>query len=402
MKKSKELKSVITYTIVLLMIVDSNSIFMTGTAASLVSKVVMLLMTMAVCILISRVGPSSKDYQRYFVILLGILAYLLVYVLIMSLRIGNGDLKGFLIIVVKFLLMYTAIDLVYKKEKDPQIFTAYSNIACIIALISVFFWIFGSQIHLIHPTGVYMSNWSNLYGGYDYKPTYYNIYFETQLLDNVVRNSAIFSEAPMASLTFSVAITLENLYGKNSRFHKLKLLILLIAILTTFSSIGYICLIINFIYLILRKNNIFLLILLPILLVVSILVINNIFYSKLQTSSGISRSLDYMNAFTAWKNHPFFGIGLNNGSKLIEGIGKFGYSNSFGKVLGEGGIYMTLLYIFPFGVSLWRSYTSKSLQRLFLTIIIALLFITTIFVNTYLLYFLLSFLALWNPKQDTI
>lgn len=404
MKKSKELKLIVTYIIVLLMIVDSNSIFMTGTASSLLSKAIMLLMTMAVCVLISRVRLSSRDYQNYTVSILVIFMYLLIYIVITNLWLGKGDLKSSLIIFIKFLLMYTIVALVYKKEKNPQILIAYSNLVCIIAVISIFFWIFGSQLQLIHPTGVYMSNWSNLYGGYDSKATYYNIYFETQWLDNVVRNSAIFAEAPMASLTFSVAITLENLYGKECKFHKLKLLILILAVLTTFSSTGYICLIINLVYLLLKnrsKKSNFLLVLVPVILIVGVLGINYIFSNKLQTSSGISRSVDYMNAFTAWEKYPFLGIGINNGSKLLYGIGKFGYSNSFGKILGEGGIYLTLLYIYPFIVSLWRAYNMKSLRQLFLTIIVVFLFITTIFTNTYLLYFLLSFLALWKPKQDS-
>ena len=401
MKKVKNLNLVITYIIVVLMIVDSNSIFMTGIAASLLRKFGMLLMAIVVWSLSSRVEHSNRDYKNYIVTLLEISTYLLIYILFISLRVGRESLKASLIIFIKFVLMYTLVDLVYKKEKDPQIFNVYNNTVCIIALISIFFWIFGSQLHVLHPTGVYSSSWSNLYGGYDSKPTYYNIYFETQLLHNVVRNSAIFAEAPMAALTFSVALTLENLYGKKSKFHKLKLLVFTIAILTTLSSTGYICLIINLIYLLLinTSQSKYKSLLRGTILLVGIIIVVCIFIEKLHSHSGSSRGQDYRNAFLAVKKHPFFGVGFGNGFKLKGGIGKFGYSNSFGKVIGEGGIYISILYWLAFAKSFFVALKNKNLQRLFFTIIIVFLFITTIFVDSYLMCFLLALLAFWQPTR---
>ena len=213
----------------------------------------------------------------------------------------------------------------------------------------------------------------------------------------------------MASLTFSMALCLEVLYQNNTKFHIIKVLVLIMAIISTVSSTGYICLLLTMGYLLLtsKSSNIYLLIvkttIIPIILVVGMILINYFLSQKLNSNSGFSRKRDYINSFIAWINYPFMGTGIDiDGNFLLPSgikIGKFGYSNSFGRVLGENGIYILSLYLISIINSVYTSINTKDTKRLFLTFILIYLFITTQFVNTYLMLFMFSLIFVWKPNN---
>ena len=398
--KKEKINLILTYIITLVMILDCNSIFITGSHFQLFNRIGMIAMLVSVGILIYNFHPSQSAWQHYAIIGIIISVYVIAYAIFSYYQKFPSDIKLILSILLKFLIVFSLVELIYKNQGIPSIFASYVNVIFIIAIISIFFWFFGSYLHLIHPTGKYWSNWAHYsVKRYNYKPSYFNVYFETQVLKGIVRNSAIFAEAPMASLTFSIGLTLENLFGEQRAHHNLKLIVLTFAILTTLSSTGYICIIINLVYLLLIKihNTKYSSLIIGMLLFIGIIVISGIFIEKLHSHSGSSRSKDYRNAFLAFKKYPIFGVGFGNGVKLKDGIGKFGYSNSFGRIIGEGGIYISILYLLAFIRSFFLALENKNLQRLFFTIIVAFLFVTTIFVNSYLMYFLLSFLAFWKP-----
>ena len=97
-----------------------------------------------------------------------------------------------------------------------------------IAVLSVIMWILCSLIKVIPPTGTIPFNWTAVNGVYSFIPTYGHIYFETQdinlpFIGNIIRNTAVFTEAPMASLNFCIAFLLklnENSYKKDSGISK--------------------------------------------------------------------------------------------------------------------------------------------------------------------------------------
>ena len=400
--KTKKINLILTYIITIIMILDCNSIFITGSHFQLFNRISIIAMLISVGILIYNSHPSRLAWRHYAVIGMIITIYVMIYALFSHYQRFPSDIKLVLSILLKFLIIFSLVELLYKTQTFPSIFASYINVIFIIALISIFFWIFGSYLHWIHPTGKYWSNWAHYsIKRYNYKPSYLNIYFETQVLKGVIRNSAIFAEAPMASLTFSIGLTLENLFGKQNKYHKLKSTVLILAILTTLSSTGYICIIINLVYLLLLKthNTKYSSLIIGILLFIGVIVIGGIIIEKLHSHSGSSRSKDYRNAFLVVKKYPIFGVGFGNGLKFKDGIGKFGYSNSFGRILGEGGLYMSILYWLPFIKSFIVALKDKNLQRLFFAVIVTFLFVTTIFVNSYLMYFLLAFLAFWKPRR---
>lgn len=401
----KCLNNVITYVIAIIMIINCNSIYTVSVDPTLLNRFNLFTLIISVALLVWLHGFNNVELNKY-IVTGGILSvYIMLYILIQR---NHAVIQGGILELLKFLLIFSLVYLVYRTVAVPRIFQAYCNVVSLIALVSLFFWFFGSILHFLSPTGVFVSNW-NQFSVYQAVPSYYNLYFETQVLGGLTRNSAIFAEAPMASLSFSIALSLEILYLKNKKLHVLKIAILSLAIITTMSSTGYICLTMILIYQLLftqSKNShiaTLKLFLIPIVLLGGLISIRYFLSQKLSTSSGSSRSQDYINSFKTWLKYPFFGAGINMGSNLLPEdrwmIGKFGYSNSFGKILGENGIYILALYVISIGRSIYIGIKNMKKERLFFTLIILYLFITTIFINTYVCYFFFSLLAIWNPEE---
>ena len=194
-----------------------------------------------------------------------------------------------------------------------------------------------------------------MYWGYErFIPNYHNLYFETQQWGDIFRNTAIFTEAPMAALNFLVALAFNMIFLNKTKLAKFKSFILIIAGLMTISTTMYIGILALLIYRFFEKTarankyiSLIKFIFIIILFVISAVIVNSLINSKLQTGSGIDRSSDYINGINAWINHPIMGNGLNaginEGTTIINGevIGHYGFSSSFSQLLG------CLLYTSP-------------------------------------------------------
>lgn len=395
---------IINYIIAFMIILNCNSIFTAGLQAGKLfwMNLYILIGGFISLLLLNKLHNIDRNYV---IIISVLLVYILMYLLLQR---SKTDGTSNLIYLIVFLTLFSLSYIEYRHCKVPQIFTAYCNIVFVIALISIFFWTLGSNLHILQPTGTYVSRWND-YGIYRGVPSYYNLYFESQYLENtVVRNTAIFGEAPMASLVFSIALVLEILYGKRSKTKILKVIVLSVAIASTLSSTGYICLIFVSIYLLsnikVAKELYYVkFIVLIFILIGGLFLVQYFLVQKLATRSGIGRGRDYINCFKVWLSYPLMGAGLGSGDYPFVhngiAISSFGNSNSFGKILAESGIYICLLYFISIFRSFYIGYISKDKKRIFLTFIILYLFITTKFVNTDMMFLLFSLIAVWNPDQ---
>ena len=146
-----------------------------------------------------------------------------------------------------------------KADKVAGLLYKYERIIILIAGISLFFWIFGSVLKIVHPSGSIETTWS----GTDdllVLPTYYYLYFEPRGLTviqsvSLLRNIAVFTEAPMCSFHVVVALLIELFIQRKSK--RVRLFILLAALITTISMTGYICASIAFFakYVYSKNNN---------------------------------------------------------------------------------------------------------------------------------------------------
>ncbi len=275
------------------------------------------------------------------------------------------------------------IALMDKNDREKFIL-CYINIIFIVAIISLTFWLLGSVCNYITANDEIYSRWSG-----EVIPSYYNIYFEPQKISFLgiykgVRNSACFTEAPMSAYHFFLAA----LFNKKIFKCNIKQIVLLLAILSTFSTTCIIGVLFVYTFDVIKKcyKNNYLRIIIPILAIVSVVVIIKLLSKRLATLSGNVRIDDIKACLLAWKDRPIWGNGYGNGEVLLKYIaewrnGNYGSSNSYFVILSQGGIYLLFLYFVFFVKALVQSVFNKSLD--YIVFVITLFGVTMVTVVSY-------------------
>ena len=368
-----KISSVIDIILMFFLIISTNSIYVNiEDGYSFNNYITILIFVSFVCKII--LFKISKEIFNKILILLGV--YYSIVILISIINFSKFTINNILYYFINFPLLLNII-----------------NITVLLAVISLFFWIFVSNLNVISPTDYLINKWSD--GGV--AVSYYNMYFETQrieIMDNViVRNSGVFAEAPMWNLILSIALMIQTLFlGRNDY----KTFILVLTILSTVSTTG-----VYIIGLIIAYKIIFevsgwkkyiALILVPILL----LGLSFIWENKSETASASIRFDDYKAGIQAWFDNVFFGSGFLNGLRVIERYmdttirANLGYSNSLFVILAQGGIILFILYLLPmFLILLNRKYSYDLKFFVFLLIVILS---TAIFIDTYMFNFIVGFM----------
>lgn len=232
-------------------------------------------------------------------------------------------------------------------------FLKYSNIVLIVAIVSLFFWLFGSILGIITPTMKVPYEW----GGLKIIPTYYGLYFETQEAyatvesDLTIRNSGIFNEAPMYNMILCTALGIELFLRKKLSYWRI--IIFVATIVTTISTTGFLFLLLVMTYKLYiamsGKLRILIVVFIPFLLIIASFTAQMILENKIMTntSSFYARSSDIQKCIEIGMDNPLIGIGMdadNNTSKNRTAM--WGYSNSLFTVFARGGIYVLSLYVF--------------------------------------------------------
>lgn len=237
----------------------------------------------------------------------------------------------------------------------------FINISLVIATVSLVFWLFGSILGIIKPTGIYHSRWA-ADGVVRTIKSYYNIYYEPQgymnianIIGAIPRNSAIFTEAPMCSMVFSIAFLAE--YLLDERRSITKCVILAVAVISTISTTGVTTLLIALVLKqVFRKSRTLYeqtnkAVILPLLVLVGIILVRYLVLQKLMTNSGLIRLDDFAAGFKAWMNAPIFGNGYSNGESIKRFMSSFrmgntGFANSVMQILAFGGIWLFAVYAY--------------------------------------------------------
>lgn len=349
------LLSVFQSAFILCIILDFRSIWLHTESLAWISRLVKLLMGLAVVAgaLVKR-GNSVWRFSRC-LLAMGVIS---VYVGIWYVF---DPLKNSRIITILFQLLVIIIYCMMVEDSASDTMRKYASIVVVIASFSLFFWLLGSILGYIKPTGYLYTTWLGK-DSLKKVSSYYGIYFETQsvtffgLTKKVIRNSAIFTEAPMASMVFSTAFAAEVLMQEKLSWKRCILLIL--AVLSTISTTGYIVVMITiglkYVFTRARTKEAFLLkqLLLPLAIVMGVIILSFLISQKLGTNSGSTRVDDFIAGYKAWKNAPLFGHGYGNDEIIKKYMSSFrsantGFSNSPMLVLAYGGIYL----FFPYCIS---------------------------------------------------
>lgn len=267
---------------------------------------------------------------------------------------------------------------------------AYTNIMMIISALSLFFFVFSSLLGMIKPTGYYphtQIGWgTNNY--YDY----FHLYCEGQEIFSMgyigIRNIAIFLEGPMLAYTLSVALYYE-LFFRKEGFRKKVVVTMIITIITSFSTTGYIVVII-LLYIkfhdAIRKYKYSRLLLLPVLLIGAVYGANYVIADKIASNiaSTSIRIDDILTCLKCFAGNIVNGVGYQN----IEALGEFrtvlrahaGLSTGLGAILAFGGLLWGVWYLLPFGVAVKRYVTNPESRRYmgFILMAIFLLVVTVV------------------------
>ena len=170
----------------------------------------------------------------------------------------------------------------------------------------------------------------------------------------LIRNSAIFSEAPMCSFMFTVALL--GVLFLTEKPGKFRTAILFLGVITTIATSGIVLSTAGIGIWYLQKKGLKLsgsfldmfvrIVIVPCLVIAIGVFAYSIVSSKLDTHSGASRTSDFVNGFHAWADKPLLGYGFGS-EPLKTRYGSYGFSNSIIPVLTQGGIYLFLLYLLP-------------------------------------------------------
>lgn len=268
------------------------------------------------------------------------------------------------------------------RESASRLLIKFSNIVMVIAIISLFFWLFGSVLGFVDSTAIIPNSW-----GHDkFIATYFGIYFETQEIvaisgaESMIRNSGIFNEAPVYNMILCTALSIELFL--RSRICIKRITLLTITILTTISTTGGVFLF--FVYAIKGYNRLAskyklqMILLIPILLFIGYFVINGILDNKKETGevSYNSRSNDIKKCIEVGIEKPITGVGIFFKSEEYSTDSRsFGYSNSLFGTFAHGGFYFLILYLLPlFAIPVFVFLKNRDFQFLMMLLSFFLLF----------------------------
>ena len=335
-------------------------------------------------------------------------AVAIVYCLIYAAAVGYNTM-WFCFTAICAATIYAFIQAAVDKDRGGQLFIKYKDLIVIIAVVSLFFWLFGSMLGMISPSGYLDITWGSEDGS-RLIPSYFGLYFETQSVNSflgvinttVCRNTAIFTEAPMFNFHLCMALIIELFYCK--KISQAKCAILILAILSTFSTTGYCMMIIVLVakYIFSKKVTGFLktlkVVIVPCLVVVGVILFLTLISYRLGTSSGSARVSDFVTGFQAWLKSPLFGYGY--GSELYYNSVKYGFSNSITQILGYGGIFLAIPYFYFMVKWVCRCVKERDMEKFLMFVCFMFLFAITIVADRFLTMFFLFASCIPRQKEQ--
>lgn len=343
--KTKTIRKVLEYILVVCIILEFNTTYCIFPIIKRTIQILPIIILLLLILLNKRKAPK-------------ICGYIIIYMMgsIFPLFVLKNDL--YLAYCFRFIITLPLLWIYLGQRKEIHT-NAYillplrlSNVIVLFAFISIIMWLFCSIIEVIPQTSVFPYEWNP---NVPFIPSYYNLYFETQQVNlfglQLWRNSGIFNEAPVHNMILCTALAIE--YFIRPQKSKLRLSILILAIISTLTTTGQLFIIAIggwHIYKKIGKTYRPLLILVtPIILVILYLTSNMIIESKLESGGQGSvdlRSEDIEYCLEVGMQNPIMGVGIIPSENDMTWRGEqIGRSNSIFTVFARGGIYMLTLYL---------------------------------------------------------
>ena len=338
------------------------------------------------------------------------LGFSFIYLIFLSVLVIIGDFKH---IEFLFSVMFCfALFMIYLSDADRVDYTlkAFSNIIVVISIISLFFFIFASILKIIPYTNVYSGeaiNWGSNH--YDY----FHLYNESQWIDvfsySGVRNIGPFVEAPMFNYVLCLALYYE-LFLNRANFRKVHTAILIVTLITTFSTTGLISAIILLIIIYYSRMKKWIqFILLPAILALCIIIAYIFVQDKVNNNfnSTSVRMDDIQSCIKCFLDNFWIGAGYENMSALRRyrflNVGDT-LSSGLSGILAFGGVLLGFWYVFPIFIAIIRFIKNKNRSEMGWILFTSLLLVFTV-VQTRVLCTMvnaISWIYIFEVKQDSV
>lgn len=331
----KKLCGIIEYLAVLFVILDCYSVIsIIGSNGNYVKITAILLMIVAMLLGINK---QICFPQR-------LLMFAVVYITLQFLfSIFNHGISIIQYCFNQILIFFVLYVYLWKESRKSTFFKMFRDIMFLICLVSLVFYVFGTVLKIIPHSGYIYAKWGSMNS---YK-NYYYLYEESQSTwfvgKALIRNIGIFAEGPMFAYCICIALWYEMF---KSQISKIRLITFILAICTAFSVTGFIFIgvLLLFKYLQIRSKNFLKIttkqVVLFLVLFLGLLACVYLFFDKLDSVSGVSRTSQYLNALRIWKDNLFIGVGYKMSN---EG----GFASGILLALVECGILGSLVYLIP-------------------------------------------------------
>ena len=319
---------------------------------------IICLLTINILLFIPIMNKINKKFlDKMTFILIGLNIYNFIFILMNE----TNEKQYFIrfVVILSLLIFYIGI----KRYYDDYLSVIYklSDIIVLLAVISLIFYFLGSILHLINSNENVLIIW----GGERYVPSYYKMYFETQNITlfgiKLIRNSGIFTEAPMFNFVLCISLVIEFFLKDDKSKKRIAILILTIITTATTTGIAVMSFLIVLNKMLETKEGLLrnllkytlVLIITVILLAISIAFINDkINGSRGKVGSFSVRMDDYKIGFEVLNDYKLHGVGFLNNDfvkrnymNLSERGTDAGGSNSIMIILSQGGLYLSVIYL---------------------------------------------------------
>ena len=400
--RAKRLHVFLEYLIAAILLISCNSIWVTILPICYYTDTVLMILlgfACAGCVVLTGAILSKKRMQSCAVGFGALAVYTLVFFLAQS---EGRPSFAYYIGGVLILLIYV---LACFDGGVPTLLIRYSTLVCVVAACSVVMWLFCSVLKIIPPTGVAWTSWNALVDTNTPVDSYFGIYFTIQ----GIRNTSIFAEAPMAALHYSLALLIQVFLASKTDLRMV--IVLVVAIATTISTMGYLVAAFAVICYVLfwmaqrgwlRKGWVQAALAAGFLLGVAAVVA--VMKWKVDTTSGSLRSDDLLAGWKSFWHHPLFGNGHRNLRAIRRRMSEWrhfnlGYSSGLMWVLSDGGLWFAVAYLYPIVRAIVHGIRYRQIKIVLFSLALFVIVLITVFHYSFLMTLLLLFLSMVGRER---
>lgn len=353
----KKIESFLEFLVSVTLVLNCNSIWgrhiipKQNTVVLYVCIILLILMSIKVLL------KNKKIFLRLVFLIMSVNIINLIFIIFNKSNVGDYINK--FIILFSCLIIFSTIKAI--KGEVNNLLIKVSNFVCFLAIISLIIYIIGPILNIVHPNSSVLINW----GTERYVDSYYNFLYVTQdfTLNGVklVRNTGIFTEAPMYSFILSIALSTKLFLEKGKKIY---IIMLTATILTTLSTTGIVFMCGMFLFKYIMNNQkkgykklikiVSFPLILAITLSISVFFINDKIESSKNSMGSYSIRLDdFRVGIELWDKSKIIGLGYENydiAKKYVNPMRgtDIGGSSGIMHIIAQGGVILLLINIVPY------------------------------------------------------